>query len=78
MTVTKFLVGLLCVCAFQLACAAMPRDSRVPGGIAYVEVPSGKEAPVVMYDGYRTAVVKRGDKWLAVVGIPPPLLVAAR
>jgi murein DD-endopeptidase MepM/ murein hydrolase activator NlpD len=50
--------------------AAAPRESRVPGGIAYVEVPGGTEAPVVMYDGYRTAVIKRGDAWVAVVGIP--------
>lgn len=50
--------------------AAAPRESRVPGGIAYVEVPGGKEAPVVMYDGYRTAVIKRGETWVAVVGIP--------
>jgi murein DD-endopeptidase MepM/ murein hydrolase activator NlpD len=50
--------------------AAAPRESRVPGGIAYVEVPGGKEPPVVMYDGYRTAVIKRGESWVAVVGIP--------
>jgi murein DD-endopeptidase MepM/ murein hydrolase activator NlpD len=50
--------------------AAAPRENRVPGGIAHVEVPGGKEAPVVMYDGYRTAVVKRGEAWVAVVGIP--------
>lgn len=58
------------VCVFQFALGALPRESRVPGGIAFVTVPGGAEPPVVMYDGYRTAVVKRNDAWVAIVGIP--------
>src|SRR5688500_6246759 len=61
---------LLGVLAANTALAALPRESRVPGGIAYVEIPGGSEPPVAMYDGYRTAVIKRGEKWLAIVGIP--------
>jgi Peptidase family M23/Peptidase family M23 N-terminal domain len=49
---------------------ALPRESRVPGGVAYVTVPGGAEAPIVEYGGYRTAVVKRDDKWVAIIGIP--------
>lgn len=69
MKLARFCVVLLSLFVAHFAAAA-PRESRVPGGIAYVEVPGGKEAPVVMYEGYRTAVIKRGEAWVAVVGIP--------
>lgn len=49
---------------------ALPRESRVPGGIAYVTVPGGAAPPLVEYDGHRAAVLKRDDKWLAIIGIP--------
>jgi murein DD-endopeptidase MepM/ murein hydrolase activator NlpD len=52
------------------ALGALPRESRVPGGVAYVVVPGGTEPPVVMYDGYRTAVIRRDGEWIAIVGIP--------
>jgi biotin carboxyl carrier protein len=47
-----------------------PEESRVPGGIAYVEVPGGATPPVATVDGFRAAVVRRDDRWIAVVGIP--------
>jgi murein DD-endopeptidase MepM/ murein hydrolase activator NlpD len=50
--------------------ANTPRESRVPGGIAYVPVPGGDQPPVVMFDQYRVAVLKQKDRWIAVVGIP--------
>jgi murein DD-endopeptidase MepM/ murein hydrolase activator NlpD len=61
------------VAAALLAAAnvqALPRESRVPGGIAYVAVPGGDEPPVVEYNGYRTAVLRKDGNWVAVVGIP--------
>jgi murein DD-endopeptidase MepM/ murein hydrolase activator NlpD len=48
----------------------LPRESRVPGGIAYVEVPGAALPPVVMADGHRAPVIRRGERWVAVVGIP--------
>jgi murein DD-endopeptidase MepM/ murein hydrolase activator NlpD len=49
----------------------LPRESRVPGGIALIEIPgSGDTAPVAIFDGHRTAVVRHNNRWLAVVGIP--------
>jgi murein DD-endopeptidase MepM/ murein hydrolase activator NlpD len=48
----------------------VPRESRVPGGIAFVEVPGGPNAPRVLFGDYQTAVVRRDDRWVAVVGIP--------
>lgn len=52
------------------AAPTQPRESRVPGGIAYVEVPGGEQPPQVIFDGQRTAVIRRSDQWVAVVGIP--------
>ncbi len=49
---------------------ALPRESRVPGGVAHVPVPGGATPPVVEFDGHRAAVVKSGDSWVAIVGIP--------
>ena len=48
----------------------LPRESRVPGGIALVEIPGGSTAPVATLDGHRAAVVRQDDRWLAIVGIP--------
>lgn len=53
----------------------LPRESRVPGGIALLEIPADiagtdAAAPVARFEGRRTIVVARGDRWLAIVGIP--------
>jgi len=50
--------------------AELPREARVPGGIAFVEVPSGEQAPRVMFGDHQAAVIRRDGHWLAVVGIP--------
>src|SRR5262245_7678092 len=50
--------------------ADLPRESRVPGGIAFIAVPGGEVAPQAVFNGYRTAIIRRDGKWLAVVGIP--------
>jgi murein DD-endopeptidase MepM/ murein hydrolase activator NlpD len=56
---------------FVGACAsALPKESRVPGGVAYVSVPGGTQPPTVSYDGHRAAVIKRDGTWVAIVGIP--------
>jgi murein DD-endopeptidase MepM/ murein hydrolase activator NlpD len=48
----------------------LPRESRVPGGIALVEIPGGELAPTALIDTRRAAVIRNGDRWLAIVGIP--------
>ncbi|HKS56365.1 MAG TPA: peptidoglycan DD-metalloendopeptidase family protein [Steroidobacteraceae bacterium] len=49
----------------------LPRESRVPGGIALVEIPGGSElTPTVLIDTRRAAVIRHDDRWLAIVGIP--------
>lgn len=48
----------------------LPRESRVPGGIAYIDLPATPKAPTVKFEGRECAVIRRGDHWTAVVGIP--------
>lgn len=48
----------------------LPRESRVPGGIALIEIPGGDLAPTALVDVRRTAVIRSGERWLAIVGIP--------
>ncbi len=51
--------------------ADLPKESRVPGGIAILEVPGAAESlPRVMFGGHRAPVIRDGEKWLALVGIP--------
>ncbi len=71
MGVRKLLCFGLGVLLFAAANAAdLPLESRVPGGIAFVDVPGGEQAPRVMFGDYQTAVIRRDDRWVAVVGIP--------
>jgi murein DD-endopeptidase MepM/ murein hydrolase activator NlpD len=60
----------LSILAMTADAASLPRESRVPGGIAYVPVPGGEQPPVVMFDQYRVAVLRQNDQWIAAVGIP--------
>ena len=49
----------------------LPRESRVPGGVALVAVGRADEPkPVVTRDSASVWTVKRGASWIAVVGLP--------
>lgn len=49
----------------------LPRESRVPGGVALVAVARTDEPkPVVTRDGANVWTVKRGASWIAVIGLP--------
>jgi len=52
--------------------ASLPADTRVPGGIAILDLGTGEDAPgAVFYDKYRVPVVRTRDgRWQAIVGIP--------
>lgn len=51
-------------------CLALPRESRVPGGIAIVPIPVQSSSPSVTFDNRQVAVVRDEDGWKAIVGIP--------
>jgi murein DD-endopeptidase MepM/ murein hydrolase activator NlpD len=61
----------LILSAGLLMAQALPRERRVPGGIAYVTLPGNdSQPPQVMFGEHQTAVIKRGQRWVALVGIP--------
>lgn len=62
--------SLLLFAGLAAGAAGLPRESRVPGGIALVPVPGGEMAPTVLFNTHRVAVVRRDEQWIAVVGIP--------
>jgi murein DD-endopeptidase MepM/ murein hydrolase activator NlpD len=73
------MTGARALCALAaLFCAAaaaqaleLPHESAVPGGIKLLRLEAaGDAAPRVEADGHRALVVRDGDGWTAVVGIP--------
>jgi murein DD-endopeptidase MepM/ murein hydrolase activator NlpD len=49
----------------------LPRESRVPGGIAVLELGTADEPPgSVVFNGHGAPVLRNGASWVAVVGIP--------
>lgn len=65
------LIGILWLALCPPVFAAnLPRESRVPGGIAFVEIPGGDTPPTASFDAYRVPVIQRDGKWIAIVGIP--------
>lgn len=72
-TPSRFLrlaASLLLFAGLAAGAAELPKESRVPGGIALIPVPGGEMAPTVLFNTRRVAVVRRDDQWLAVIGIP--------
>jgi murein DD-endopeptidase MepM/ murein hydrolase activator NlpD len=50
---------------------ALPRQSLVPGGVFMAKLPgSADQRPAVSFEGAPAMVVREGDHWRAIVGIP--------
>ena len=50
---------------------ALPRESRVPGGIAILDLGAGEQSPgEVIFNDHRAPVLRRPEGWVALVGIP--------
>ena len=60
----------------------LPRESRVPGGVAILDLGGNEEHPgTVVFNGYRSPVLRAGSGWVAIVGIPldaKPGMLAAK
>ncbi len=58
--------------SYSLNTFALPSESRVPGGIAIIELDkvTGTQAPEATFNGQRVMVTQESGKWLAIVGIP--------
>lgn len=49
----------------------LPKESRVPGGLAILSLDVPPEpVPRVMFNGHRAPVLRDGERWIALVGIP--------
>jgi len=62
-----------CCLFFPLAAGALPRHAPVPGGVAVIALDAsiGKAGPpAVHFQGKPQAVVRQGQRWVALVGIP--------
>lgn len=67
----KRLTALILLCCGPAVALELPQASAVPGGVALVPVTGGADVePVVTFEGRRTMVLRDGDHWLAVVGVP--------
>jgi murein DD-endopeptidase MepM/ murein hydrolase activator NlpD len=50
---------------------ALPNESAVPGGVKVLQIePQGNVLPYVDVDGHRALVMREGEHWIAVIGIP--------
>ena len=49
---------------------ALPREAAVPGGIALVRLGNGAERPQAWFGDKRVAVLRDGQGWVALVGLP--------
>jgi len=73
--------AVLIATAVTAGAASLPRESRVPGGIAILELGEAQARPGdIEFNGHRAPVLQVDGRWVAVVGIPldakPGVLVA--
>jgi murein DD-endopeptidase MepM/ murein hydrolase activator NlpD len=71
----RFFVAFAALATFLLPMAGqaleLPRESRVPGGIAILDLGAGDEPPgSVVFNGHGAPVLENGASWVAIVGIP--------
>jgi murein DD-endopeptidase MepM/ murein hydrolase activator NlpD len=58
---------------------ALPREEAVPGGVKLISLEvHGSAMPSVDVDGQRAMVIRDGDDWVAVIGIPLSAPLATR
>lgn len=68
---TNYLAACALLCALPaFADPVLPKDSRVPGGVALIPVRSLETAQQYRLQGNQVLVEPRGKEWVLVVGIP--------
>jgi murein DD-endopeptidase MepM/ murein hydrolase activator NlpD len=69
---TARLTALLCLAGVAVQAAhALPRESRVPGGIAIIDLGPAERAPgQVVFGDHRAPVLRDDARWVAIIGIP--------
>jgi murein DD-endopeptidase MepM/ murein hydrolase activator NlpD len=70
MQTEALLTAILFLAAGANAAADLPEHTPRPGGIAIVPVGTGELRPTVEFGGKKTLLLRDGNAWLAVVGIP--------
>ena len=68
-TLRTLAVLALALPALAAHCIELPREHRVPGGVATVALGASAEAPSVRFNDQPVLVVKDGTQWTAVLGI---------
>ena len=72
-------VLLLCMAPSLCWSFTLPRENAVPGGVKVIRLDvHGNAMPYVESDGHRAMVVKDGEDWLAIIGIPLSAPLAER
>lgn len=68
----KFLSYVITLLLFSLSSYAVPTDSRVPGGIAVIDLGTSSNAPKVTFNKENVLVTRKNEQepWQAWVGIP--------
>ena len=66
----RWLMSLSLLFATSSFALDLPREARVPGGIAFVRVPGHEQPPRVLFGAYQAAVIRKDSDWVAIVGIP--------
>jgi len=67
--VAGLIAGLACATAWSAV--DLPRESRVPGGIAIIDLGAGVESPgEVFFNEHRAPVLRGPSGWVALIGIP--------
>lgn len=60
----------LLLCCIPPLSAQLPREVRVPGGVALISLGGAETAPEARHEGRRLFVTEKDGEWIALVGIP--------
>ncbi|SKA25226.1 Murein DD-endopeptidase MepM and murein hydrolase activator NlpD, contain LysM domain [Oceanospirillum multiglobuliferum] len=69
--IPKFILSSLLLFSSLALAGFSPQDSRVPGGVAIIELPQrGSASPQVLFQDKRVFTTQKEGKWYAWVGLP--------